>query len=42
VLVFWLGSFKATFGMINELGQSEASIRLGCFLGIFALMSLWE
>jgi len=28
--------------MTKELLRSEAMIRLGIFLGIFALMSLWE
>jgi len=28
--------------MTKELLHSEAVIRLGIFLGIFALMSLWE
>ena len=30
------------FTMTKELLRSEAMVRLGIFLGIFALMSLWE
>jgi len=28
--------------MVNDLISKEPIIRLGIFLGIFALMSLWE
>jgi len=30
------------FVMSKEILQNEGVLRLGCFLGIFTLMSLWE
>jgi hypothetical protein len=33
---------RQPFAMTKEVLQSEAMIRLSIFLGIFALMSVWE